>query len=305
MGRRFFMAINKSGSVFRSLQVMFIHPVYFLYCIYCGMKTVVKMASSFARYGIWRTGVKRFVKGEGIQGGLYRWWIPDSLSFYFLWEEIFEKKRIYDFNPRSGEPLILDAGANVGASVIFFKERFPRSRVIAFEADPEICSYLRRNIEENHIPEVEIHNEAVWVEDCILNFQQEGADGGHLETSSGESGKKTVPIQAKDFRKVLQQYSHIDFLKMDIEGAENFVVPHLDGALEHVDHIFIEYHQFKNSAPGLSKILSVLEKASFAYVIKGGQDFESPFLNPSRHPEFSLQLEIFAWRKNSGEHIKS
>ena len=187
-----------------------------------------------------------------------------------------------------------------------FKERFPGSKVIAFEADPEICSYLRKNIEENHIRSVEIRNEAVWVEDCILNFQQEGADGGHLENRSGGcDGRNMVQVRAIDFRKVLQEYNCIDFLKMDIEGAENVVVPHLDGALDHVDHIFIEYHQFKESAPGLSKILAVLEKASFEYVIRGGQYFESPFLNPSRHPEFSLQLEIFAWRKKNEDRTES
>lgn len=294
------MTEHKSKYIIKTVRTSILHPVYFIYCIFCGMKTLVKMASSFARYGIWTTGEKRFVKGDRIRAGKYRFSSPDLLSFYFLWEEIFEKQKIYEFKCSRIKPVIIDAGANIGCSVIFFKDRFPSSVIEAYEADPQICEYLKKNLAENKIDDVNVHNEAVWVEDTVLHFQQEGADGGHLENASAESmttQRSVVEVKAKDFRKILEKYEYIDFLKMDIEGAENEVIPHLDGVLEHVEHIFIEYHQFKHSPGALVRILDVLERSSFQYVIKGGHDHVSPFITPCTHEEFLLQLEIYAWRE--------
>jgi hypothetical protein len=46
-------------------------------------------------------------------------------------------------------PVIVDAGANIGASSIWFAHEFPLSRVIAVEPDPENAVILRMNARPN------------------------------------------------------------------------------------------------------------------------------------------------------------
>lgn len=41
----------------------------------------------------------------------------------------------------SEAPRIIDGGANIGLSVIYFKQLFPRSRTTAFEPDAKILAY--------------------------------------------------------------------------------------------------------------------------------------------------------------------
>ena len=48
----------------------------------------------------------------------------DSSSYFFLHEEIFTEE-IYAFNSANSRPRIIDGGANIGLSVIYFKRRFP------------------------------------------------------------------------------------------------------------------------------------------------------------------------------------
>ena len=42
-------------------------------------------------------------------------------------------------------PVILDCGGNIGMSVIWFKQRYPRARITVFEADPQTADLLEEN----------------------------------------------------------------------------------------------------------------------------------------------------------------
>ncbi len=65
----------------------------------------------------------------------------DATSLIHGFEEIFEQE-IYQFNPRTEKPLIIDCGANIGLATIYFKQQYKKSKVLAFEPDPEILVVL-------------------------------------------------------------------------------------------------------------------------------------------------------------------
>jgi FkbM family methyltransferase len=44
-------------------------------------------------------------------------------------------------------------------------------------------------------------------------------------------------------KKFIQDFKHIDFLKLDIEGAELHVLQDISSELHRVKHLFIEYHE--------------------------------------------------------------
>ena len=70
---------------------------------------------------------------------------PDAASLVFLNRELFGQE-IYKFQTDSEIPYILDCGANIGLSVIYFKKLFPNAKIVAFEPDKKIFDYLKFNI---------------------------------------------------------------------------------------------------------------------------------------------------------------
>ena len=46
-----------------------------------------------------------------------------------------------------GKPIIVDAGANIGAASLAFAAQFPEARIVAVEPDPANAALLRRNLE--------------------------------------------------------------------------------------------------------------------------------------------------------------
>jgi predicted O-methyltransferase YrrM len=43
-------------------------------------------------------------------------------------------------------PILIDAGANIGASAVWFHKRFPKARIVAIEPEPHNAEMTRRNI---------------------------------------------------------------------------------------------------------------------------------------------------------------
>lgn len=214
----------------------------------------------------------------------------DSLSFFYQYKDIFEKK-IYNFKSKSNSPLIIDCGSNIGLSILFFKGIYPKSRVIAFEPDPSIFSVLKENIERNGYNDVELINKAVWTNETVLGFLPDGADGGRIPSIEGD-GIIVVPAAC------LSSYidEQVDFLKIDIEGAETVVLRSCKDKLNNVNNIFIEYHSMVNEKQSLHQLLQILSEANFRVHINSISEKKQPFIQRERNSFFDMQLNIFAFR---------
>ncbi|HLI94186.1 MAG TPA: FkbM family methyltransferase, partial [Puia sp.] len=94
---------------------------------------------------------------------------PDSSSFVFMYKELFVGN-IYKFNSDIESPLILDCGANIGMSVIYLKELFPKARIIAFEPERKIFQFLQKNTAAFGLKDVKLVNKAVWKEEGTIRF---------------------------------------------------------------------------------------------------------------------------------------
>lgn len=187
--------------------------------------------------------------------------IPDNLSFIHSYKEIFVDK-IYAFKWENKSPNILDLGSNIGLSILFFKSLYPDANITGFEADPKIFKYLEKNINDNSVSQVKLVNKAIWYENTYLNFVSEGADAGKVSHEKGNS-----KVEATDILEVLNSQK-FDFLKMDIEGAEEFVIPRCRGFLNDLKFIFIEYHSKLGQEQCLDKILLILKEAGFRIHIR-------------------------------------
>ncbi len=134
-------------------------------------------------------------------------------SFTDTYREIFQT--IYQFKPTTGARTILDCGANIGLSVVYFSQNYPDHQIIAFEPDPVIFSILQENVQTLGLNNVTLHNKAVWDKEETLTFFTDKAMGGRVENSySGQKPQLIETVRLKDFIS-----PDVDFLKIDIEGS--------------------------------------------------------------------------------------
>ncbi len=237
-------------------------------------------------------GIPRFTECR-VKVGDWDLVVPDAASFLTAYGEIFVEQ-IYKIRCADDSPFILDLGANIGLSVLYLKKLYPKAVITAYEADPRIFSCLEQNITGNGYRDVVLVNKAVWHENAILQFSPEGGDGGRI---AWDGEKNTVTVQAQDIREILEGRT-IDFLKMDIEGAEDVVLPACREYLPAVRAIFVEYHSRADERQQLDTIISVLSDAGFRLQLQSVFCSPSPLLERRVHSGYDLQLNIFGWRED-------
>ncbi len=216
--------------------------------------------------------------------------LTDAGSFVYGYNEIF-KRHIYHFTANHPAPYIIDCGANVGLSIVYFKQMYPDCRIIAFEPDPAIFEVLQKNVKNFHLRDIELVQKAVWKWNGEIDFYAEGGFSGSI---SEQSQNKTIKkVKTQRLHSLLEQ--KIDLLKIDIEGAETEVLRDCADKLDGVDRLFVEYHSFAGEEQSLDEILAILKKAGFRYHIKEAYTVEKPFSHLfTGGPD--LQLDIFAFR---------
>lgn len=165
-----------------------------------------------------------------------------------IYKTIFEKIKLFtnealypivaDFNyyqhfykVKQGD-IVLDAGANFGhLSVFFSKIVGPEGLVYAFEPDSLNAKKIKENINLNPDLEdnIKIVDLLLWNKNEIVDFYEAGTVGSSAVWIP-EAGKtvKKESVRIDDWVKK-NQISKIDFIKMDIEGAE---IEALDGCIE-------------------------------------------------------------------------
>jgi FkbM family methyltransferase len=216
--------------------------------------------------------------------------VPDAPSFLSTFRQIFDEK-IYGFTAGTDRPYILDCGANIGLSVIYFKQIYPQSIIVAFEADKAIFETLRRNVQSFGYENVEVLNRAVWNSETELDFTSDGGDGGRLSITNDRPTQVVKTVRLRDYldRK-------IDFLKLDIEGAEIAVLEDCADRLSNVQCLFVEYHSFAGQPQSFHVLTGVLAGAGFRLHIQAPMPAPQPFIKTYPIMGMDMQLNIFAFR---------
>lgn len=238
---------------------------------------------------------KRYEEGEYIyQNAILRF--PDSASFASIYDEVF-RGLIYKFNSNNPKPYIIDCGANVGLSLIYFANEYPDAKIIGFEPDPQIFKYLEGNISHfNKKNNVEIVNKGIWNEEGYVSFKMEGADAGRI---SFDYDKKAFNDEINIETVKLSKYINepVSLLKLDIEGAEINVLREVEHKLHFVENIFVEYHSFSEKKQELQVILDILSNNDFRYYIDSPTRIRrSPLIERPVFLSFDLLVNIYAYK---------
>ncbi len=192
-------------------------------------------------------------------------------------------------------PFIIDCGAHIGLSVIYLKQQHPGARILAFEPDKTNFSLLQKNISSFGLTNIDLRNEAVWKENTTLRFAQEGSMSSKIETN-GDAASNNSQVTATRLLDVMTR--KVDFLKLDIEGAEYEVLKDISSKLGLIENMFIEYHGLFSQNKELNEILQMVTGSGFSYYIKEAANvYHSPFQRTETHHPYDVQLNIFCFRK--------
>lgn len=180
----------------------------------------------------------------------------------FLVHELFANAE-YAFRAETPTPRIVDCGANIGLSVLFFKRLHPGARIVAFEPEPTTFARLERTVAENGLQGVVLHHAAVAEAAGTVTLYADPADPGGITSSTDPAwgGPVAREVPAVRLSEVLRE--PVDFLKLDVEGAEYGVVRDLaaSGALALVREAVIEYHDVASEPDGPARLAEILRTA--------------------------------------------
>jgi FkbM family methyltransferase len=182
------------------------------------------------------------------------------LEAYNEYKDIF-MKGIYDAKLSSPSPKIIDAGAYIGLSTIYFLQRYPNCDLTLFECDPEIIKKLKCNVPEIERGEVKLEPFALAADHHQAIFYRSGDDAGSMVQQHGDG----FPVECRPLSDYLE--TKIDLLKMNIEGAEMDVLAACGKKLRQVKEMIIEFHSFTGHPQRLDELLKTLRDQGFRYCI--------------------------------------
>ncbi len=177
-------------------------------------------------------------------------------SDLFIQSEVFEHE--YYRLPLARLPTtVLDLGANIGLSAVYFGRLFPEADLACVEPIPDNLRLLARNLALNAIPATVIPA-AVDASDGRVVMELQGRDYEHrIVLPSRCSSRPMLEVDAISVPTILRRLSwgRIGLLKVDIEGHEAALFARDCGWLDRVDAMCIECHDGFNDGQlaGLAK----------------------------------------------------
>ena len=154
-------------------------------------------------------------------------------------------------------PVIVDLGSNIGLSIIDLKYLYPTALIIGVELDIDNFQLAMLNCQK--LENVRLYNNAVWVNNEELTYNKNVPNDSYSinEAIVIEKKKYINKIQGITMDKLIESnmINKIDYLKMDIEGAEDAIFEGNTLWLEKVNYTKIEVHNGSNSMDFITKKL--------------------------------------------------
>jgi FkbM family methyltransferase len=229
---------------------------------------------------------------RGNASKLLRFHVPKySYEFYcrlnkddFKLMALHEEEILDQFNPKPGD-IVVDVGAHIGLySLIAAKRVGTSGKVIAIEPDPENYNLLQRNIELNKLTNVTILERAAFSSNSKLKLYLPGKERGFTKLSTIMANRAVtanfleIDATTLDHLMLMQEITQVNWIKIDVEGAELEVLKGATVTLSVSKDIalLIEVHNVSNMDLH-SAIVKFLQPYEFHI------EFERRYANGERH----------------------
>lgn len=157
--------------------------------------------------------------------------------------EILQGKTYPRFDAIGNVDIVLDVGANIGASALYFSLLYPEAKIFAFEPALEPYRLLKKNTAKR----AQIHPYQFGLFSANLNVP---LFRGAVDSATSSIGRSALNLDASEtveLRSVREWLDNasvlaVDILKIDTEGCEVPILQEMSNLLPSIKLIHIEYH---------------------------------------------------------------
>jgi FkbM family methyltransferase len=168
---------------------------------------------------------------------------PNTTDAQVLWDTFYRKYHLPPI-PLRDDAIIVDLGSNVGYTIMHFAFLYPKSHIYGVEMDLNNFELAKKNI-GSFEPQCSIIHAAVWSNDGYIKYDGKGEWGYKvLYDDSQKEMESCQQAPAKTLDTIFTEFNLkiVDYLKMDIEGTEKFVLENPGKWINIVKSMKIEIH---------------------------------------------------------------
>jgi FkbM family methyltransferase len=205
--------------------------------------------------------------------------------------QIFDRETLLKSLINNDNCIIFDVGANIGGTLVEFKEWWPQSKVHCFEPQKECCIEIDNKIVEHNYKDVVVNQHAVGREELKeavfyshgitsaqsglhkINFESsDSIDQNNLNTNNDRvayevrlNHERVVEVKTLANYMVEKNIDHVHLMKIDTQGYEPEVLAGMENFLSKVDVIITElmFFDFYERSLSFSDIERFLLPAGF------------------------------------------
>lgn len=148
--------------------------------------------------------------------------------------------------------VVVDVGAYVGCSSVYFKLLFPSASIYAIEPDLKNHAILNQNVSINNYSDIILIKDALWTDNSLLKIGNDFADGREWAIRVKPAGTQFASNMDRHVKGItlddisaMYLIKKIDILKINIEGAEKYLFNNAATAaklLSKVNILYLDVH---------------------------------------------------------------
>lgn len=176
------------------------------------------------------------------------------------------KGYVKEYKPKEGDTII-DCGAYVGQfSILASKIVGSEGKVISLEPDPFNFNKLADNIKLNQVENIIALNNGIWNEKCRLKFVQDDHASTIGKCIDENSIDEPISVEVLTLDSLIQELDlkKVDFIKMDIEGAEIEAIKGAEHLLSQFNpNLAIASYHLRNGEPTWKSLEPMFDKRGY------------------------------------------
>lgn len=167
---------------------------------------------------------------------------PFSTDFEVVVSNIY--KNAYGCVSLSDPSIIIDAGANIGASAIMFAKRYPKAKILAIEMELDNFSILVENVKP-YVNVIPVHAALSACGGYADIYDRNTGEWGYTIVNHVNGATLAIErVECMSVDDIMRIYNlqNIDMIKLDIEGAEKAIFEASSTWVNKIDVICVELH---------------------------------------------------------------
>jgi len=191
--------------------------------------------------------------------------IYTSSPLYFIVKDVDRYEKYYKVQK---DDVVLDCGANDGSISLVYSQKVGRDgHVFSFEPDfQNIVTFNKNKSLNDNSSNIKLVKKGIWDEEDSLVFYESGTVGSSIFYEGENSKKQVIEVVSIDSFSKNEKIEKLNFIKMDIEGAE---IEALEGAIESIEkytpNFAIASYHIVNNEPTYIALETFFKKIKYPY----------------------------------------